>query len=112
MAQVRALCHVAVPALRSGSRAIAPCPPLPAAAAEAAATTRSVPERSVLGLWTQLEMPAADKKPAPRYEAAAAVVGNAMYVLGGNYGALTSRMGGWVGCRGLLLSLPACLSAL
>ncbi|PNW86136.1 hypothetical protein CHLRE_02g074650v5 [Chlamydomonas reinhardtii] len=56
------------------------------AAAEAAATTRSVPERSVLGLWTQLEMPAADKKPAPRYEAAAAVVGNAMYVLGGNYG--------------------------
>ncbi|KAG2425945.1 hypothetical protein HXX76_013318 [Chlamydomonas incerta] len=57
-----------------------------AAAAEAAATTRSVPERSVLGLWTQLEMPAADKKPAPRYEAAAAVLGNAVYVLGGNYG--------------------------
>ncbi|KAG2435000.1 hypothetical protein HYH02_011998 [Chlamydomonas schloesseri] len=56
------------------------------AAAEAAATTRPVPERSVLGLWTQLEMPAADKKPAPRYEAAAAVLGNAVYVLGGNYG--------------------------
>ncbi|KXZ49410.1 hypothetical protein GPECTOR_21g636 [Gonium pectorale] len=52
------------------------------------AAARSVAERSVLGLWTQLDSAGNEggKKPLPRYESAAALVGGSVYVLGGNYG--------------------------
>ncbi|GIL58353.1 hypothetical protein Vafri_13410 [Volvox africanus] len=48
---------------------------------------RTVAQRALLGLWTPLETDAqAGKKPLPRYESAAAVLGGSMYMLGGNYG--------------------------
>ncbi|KAG2499609.1 hypothetical protein HYH03_002549 [Edaphochlamys debaryana] len=55
-----------------------------------AAPAVPVPERAVLGVWNQLdaavEAKHGHKKPVPRYEAAAAVVGGHVYMLGGNYG--------------------------
>ncbi|EFJ47063.1 hypothetical protein VOLCADRAFT_121032 [Volvox carteri f. nagariensis] len=59
----------------------------PVAAAAAPAPTRTVAQRALLGLWTHLEAATeAGKRPMPRYESAAAVLGGNMYVLGGNYG--------------------------
>lgn len=69
-----------------------PSPVVPSLAAAAAAgvnaAPRSVAEQAQLGVWTQLEAGSKEggRKPLPRYEAAGAVVGNSVVVLGGNYG--------------------------
>ncbi len=55
------------------------------------AAKKSLSERAVLGLWTQLQADGA-KKPLPRYEQAAALAGDTIYVVGGNYGE-RARMG-------------------
>lgn len=49
------------------------------------AAKKSLSERSVLGLWTQLPADSG-KKPLPRYEQGAALAGDTIYVVGGNYG--------------------------
>ncbi|GLC41365.1 hypothetical protein PLESTB_001019800 [Pleodorina starrii] len=61
--------------------------PVSEEAAAPGAPTRTVAQRALLGLWTQLEAAGeGGKKPLPRYESAAAVLDGSIYVLGGNYG--------------------------
>ncbi|GIL81267.1 hypothetical protein Vretimale_1171 [Volvox reticuliferus] len=57
-----------------------------AAPTAAPAPNRTVAQRALLGLWTPLETDQEGKKPLPRYESAAAVLGGSMYIFGGNYG--------------------------
>lgn len=66
----------------------APCPPpllLEPAAASTAPQRTHLAGRAVLGLWTQLAV-GGSKKPVPRYEQAAAVLGESVFTVGGNYG--------------------------
>lgn len=65
-----------------GAAAAAAPPPPPAPVPK----TRSVAEVVVEGSWVSPYI-SSDKRPPPRYEHATALIGNELFVIGGNYGA-------------------------
>jgi hypothetical protein len=70
-------------------------PPPPAA--RALPRSRSVTEVVVEGSWVSPYI-SSDKRPPPRYEHAAAMVGSELFIIGGNYGAQGGEwVGGWGG---------------
>ncbi len=51
------------------------------------------------GAWSVLEVGEGAKKPVPRYEQGAAIIGSKLYVVGGHYGARRARLPGRRCCR-------------